>query len=223
MVFSATGNRRQAMVVIPHRDTKQSELLLDTISRYQSANLDPVSQEQKLWERYGVTVAALVLDSSGFSRVTASHGIVHRLSTLVAMRDLCAPLCREHQCRSLQFHADNLFAVFDHVPAALASAMAIHRGIYRAGLMLTSRERLRVSAGIGYGPMLYCGQQEGYFSSEMNFASKLGEDIAAGDETLLTENAFCQLPVSDRETFQAASNCISGNILHYFRHRFLAD
>ena len=44
--------------------------------------------------------------------------------------------------------------------------------------MLSDSERMRVSIGIGYGDLLYSETLEGYFGEEMNYASKLGEDLA---------------------------------------------
>jgi hypothetical protein len=57
----------------------------------------------------------------------------------------------------------------------------------------------------------------------MNFCSKLGEDVAIGDETLLTENAFREVPAGFRDQFDAGETRVSGIDLKYFRHRFIPD
>ena len=153
------------------------------------AGEDPRSREEQIWARYGQTVAVLVLDSSGFSRISQSHGIVHYLAKLVQMRDIVNPGFEAEGARRSHFEADNVFALFDHPDAAIRAARQCHAAIAQARLMLTETEPFQVCVGIGYGQMLYSETLEGYFSSEMNIASKLGEDTADGGETLLTESA----------------------------------
>lgn len=192
--------------------------LLETISAYRQSNIDPVSRERDLWDKYGETVALMVLDSTGFSRVSASHGIVHCLSNVVAMRGLCEPVCYTHHCLAFHGHADNIYAVFPHVTDALSCALSTHQEINRSGLMLTETEPFRVGIGIGYGRMLFGDGLEGYFASEMNILCKLGEDLAAGGETLLTENAYHHSSATLHHQFEQARLTVSGMELTYFRH-----
>jgi adenylate cyclase len=70
---------------------KIEENLFQSMSRFIESGIDPVSKHAEIWERYGETVAVLILDSSGFSRVTESHGIIHFLSRLMLLRDICPP------------------------------------------------------------------------------------------------------------------------------------
>lgn len=154
------------------------------------AGIDPRTREAEIWERYGQKVAVLVLDSSGFSRISRSHGIVHYLSKLLQMRDLVDPgFTAEGAIRS-HFEADNAFAVFDNPNSAIRAARFCHEVVATAGLMLTEEEPFAVCIGIGYGQMLWSETLEGFFSAEMNIASKLGEDTANGGETLITEAAW---------------------------------
>ena len=62
-------------------EDKEKENLFQSMSRFIESGIDPVSRHEEIWERYGETVAVLVLDSSGFSRVTESHGIIQSWST----------------------------------------------------------------------------------------------------------------------------------------------
>ncbi len=59
--------------------------------------------------------------------------------------------------------------------------------------MLTEEEPFTVCIGIGHGRKLYSETLEGYFSEEMNFASKLEEDTVDGRETLITRNVYAAL------------------------------
>jgi hypothetical protein len=109
---------------------KNEESLFQSMSRFIESGIDPVSKHAEIWERYGETVAVLILDSSGFSRVTESHGIIH-------------------------------------------------------------------------------------------FASKLGEDLAIGDETLLTENAYKNAQAHRVTTFTQRQAELSGVTLKHYHHLFV--
>ncbi len=199
----------------------EEENLFQRMSKLLESGIEPVSQHRELWQRYGETVAVLVLDSSGFSRVTESHGIIHFLSRLMLLREVTEPLFNTHGARQLRFEADNAFAVFDNVDDAITAALALHEKIYSSRLMLTEEERFSVSIGIGYGEMLFSETLEGYFSKEMNFASKLSEDLGEGDETLITNSAWQHAERSLVDAFTPAETAISGVSLKHYRHRFV--
>jgi adenylate cyclase len=199
---------------------EQNMNLFQNMAALIEKGIDPTSCEELLWNRYGETVATLVLDTTGFSRVTESHGIVHFLSRLMQLRALCQPIFEQHNSKRFHFHADNGFAIFPNIDDAIKSATAVHEAVYTAGLLLTNEERFRVSIGLGYGKMLYSETLEGYFSEEMNFASKLGEDIAAGDETLITKNAYNNADKNLLGDFSESETCISGLDLRYYRQLF---
>ena len=194
------------------------ENLFQALSQMIEAGADPVSHQDDLWQRFGETVAVLVMDTSGFSRTCASHGVVHFLTRLMQLRGISAPLFDAHGCRRLRFEADNAFAAFATVDDALCAAQAVHAAVRAAGLMLTSDEPMAVSIGIGYGELLYSETLEGYFGDEMNFASKLGEDLGSGQETRITESAFRMASTGLREGFRADKARVSGmELSHYVR------
>jgi class 3 adenylate cyclase len=64
------------------------------------------------------------------------------------------------------------------------------------------------SIGIGYGDLLVVSDGD-LFGSEMNLASKLGEDIAAKMQILLTAQAFAALP-PDRYPCTQLAYAVSG-------------
>ena len=197
-----------------------SENLFQYMARLTTAGTDPTQKEQEIWHRYGQTLAILILDSSGFSRVTKSHGIIHFLSRLMQVRELTKSVFEAHECQRLHFESDNIFAAFSHVDNAINCAFEVHRTIHQAEIMLTESERFSVCIGIGYGKMLYSETMEGYFSEEMNFASKLGEDTANSHETLVTENAFGAMSNSLQKEFSPMSVQISGLNLPSYRHYY---
>ena len=202
---------------------QEKDNLFQNLSSLIQAGIDPVTREKEIWDSYGQTVATLVLDSSGFSRVSESHGIVHFLSRLMLMREVSKPIIESHNHKLLHFEADNVFAVFDDVNDAVRCALEIHGAIHKADLMLTDEERFKVCIGVGYGRMLYSETLEGYFAEEMNFASKLGEDTANGGETLLTENAFKNADKDVTRNFDAADISVSGVNLNYYVNQHGVD
>jgi class 3 adenylate cyclase len=94
--------------------------------------------------------------------------------------------------------ADNLYVFFHRVEPAVNAAVASHRELARKEKRRS--DPLRVSIGIGFGPLYYVSSEDDYYGAEVNLASKLGEDIAFGGETLLTEAALAAIeePVEGR-------------------------
>lgn len=200
--------------------TEKQDHLFHNIAQMLSRGVDPGEREEEFWRRYGETVAVLTLDTAGFTRVARSHGILHFLARLMPMRTLCQEIFSSHSCGRLRFEADNAYATFTSVDNALRSAQAIHQAVFDARLMLTETERMQVSIGIGYGDLLYSETMEGHFGEEMNYASKLGEDIGVGDETLITERAYRQASPELVTEFRPAATVISGITLPHHRFRF---
>jgi len=204
----------------PQLDDKN---LFEALAELLAEDTDPSTRAADLWERYGEERAVMVLDSSGFSRVSEQHGIIHFLSRLVLMRNLVAPVLEEHGYHEFHFQADNIFATFDSPDAAIRAAMAAHRTVHRDNLMLTDEEPFRVCIGIGFGRLLYSETLEGYFGEEMNLASKLGEDVADGGETLITPGAYAAASADVLHGFEPADANISGLDLHYYRRKLRFD
>ena len=93
--------------------------------------------------------------------------------------------------------ADDIVALFDDVHAALDAAFETHRRIRIFNESpLATEYPTQCCAGIGYGRVFAIGPNLAQ-GDEMNRASKLGEDIARSNETLVTERAYAAL--SSRE------------------------
>ena len=74
---------------------------------------------------------------------------------------------------------------------------------------------IHISVGIGYGEVLKIGDRD-IFGHEMNLASKLGEDLAADDEILLTAAAYETLP-TPHDDCQKKTRTISDVTLTYYQ------
>jgi len=142
----------------------------------------------EIWRRFGRTRAVLVLDMCGFSRLTMRYGITHFLAMIRRLQTIVRPVIAQGGGHVVKTEADNVFATFDDVPEALATARAIQRSLDTANAFLPEDWDLHAAIGIGYGPILLIGDAD-LFGSEMNIASKLGEDVAARGEILLSSGA----------------------------------
>lgn len=172
-----------------------------------------------VWNQFGVDVAPLVIDSVGFTRTTQAEGIVHFLTQLAVARDITSQVLRESKPISFDFHADNCFAFFDSVDAALLAGIEIRAAVNAAALPLTGEEAFGLSMGIGFGRLLAAGGKDGYFGDEMNIASKLGEDIGERDDIFLSEGAYRALSLKDRFSFEEMLGKVSGAQFSYYQLR----
>jgi class 3 adenylate cyclase len=181
---------------------------------------ESVAIEKAAWDKYGATVAVLVIDSVGFSRTTESHGIVHFLTQMVQVRDLMSTVIERSSAISSAFHADNCFVYFSDPDEALRVAKEIAQAVVESKIQLNDTEDYGVSMGIGFGRLLYSQTLEGYFGDEMNLASKLGEDTAERGDILLTGSAFVALKHNEtngeKDTFKECSVSVSGLTLKYY-------
>jgi class 3 adenylate cyclase len=168
----------------------------------------------EIWARFGRTCAVLVLDMCGFSRLTMRYGITHFLAMIRRLNVIVRPIVVQTGGHVVKTEADNVFATFHDVPQALAAARAIHRNLEAANVFLPEDWDLHAGIGIGYGPLLLIGDHD-LFGSEMNVASKLGEDVASRGDILLSAAARARIE-SDADASEIAVP-LSGLTLRAFR------
>lgn len=197
---------------------KETDPLFEALARALREGRDPDDLEAELWKRFGETCAVMVVDSTGFSRVTQARGIVFFLAVIARLREIGLEVFRQHDALCWRLEADNLYADFASADSALEAAFALHRRLAQEGIMLNEKDRFGACVGIGYGRMLR-SDREGMYGDEMNLASKLGEDTAGGGETLLTEAAFQALSDHERLFVSEKQETISGVDLPYYSVR----
>ena len=190
--------------------------LFEVIMNLKEQNISSEELETEVWRSFGCNVAMLIMDSSGFTRVSRSHGIVHYLSLIADLRLILTPVFKKSECLFLKYAADNIYVAYTSVEAALEASIEANATLTDKGLMLTEDEPFAISVGIGYGKCLK-SEREGFFGNEVNLASKLGEDIAEAREILLTEAAFNQLHTAQKLDFEKLSNNYSGISINYYR------
>jgi adenylate cyclase len=149
--------------------------------------------EQKLWDGYGAEFAVFVLDMSGFSLLTRKYGIVHYLSMVRRMQLTTRPIVESYGGTMIKYEADNCFAVFPEPLSAVHAAVAMQHAFAASNLLTTDDLDIHIACGIDYGRILVVGHED-CFGDPVNRASKMGEDIAAAGEVLVTQEAMAKIP-----------------------------
>lgn len=173
--------KRHAFASLPSCSTLDTLLIERVEHPERAAKIDKTIRKQ-----FEKTVAIMVLDMSGFSRLVQRYGIIHYLAMIRRMRSVVAPAVRRNNGIVIKFEADNCFAVFLKPDDAVQASIDINHDLDVANIATPDESDVHVCIGIGYGPtLLACDDMYG---NEMNLASKLGEDVAEKGETLLTES-----------------------------------
>ena len=177
--------------------------LFDELNRLHVAGYSVADYEDALFEQFGRTISVLVADTVGMTKTTQQQGIIHFLEKVARARARVLPILEQHNGFDIRYMADNFIAMFDQPAHAVEAASALHKAFEHDPILITENQTYELCIGIGYGPLIFSSSLEGYFGNEMNLASKLGEDLARGKETLVTSSAYNQLPtVMKRDFFQ---------------------
>ena len=165
-------------------------------------------------ELFGEDKAVMVLDMSGFCRTTHEHGIITFMSMIYRMRSLTIPYIQANGGRLIKAEADNLYCLFDSVNEAVSACREINERLNRENQLLSEHCRINISIGIGYGRILNIEDKDLY-GTEVNLASKLGEDIAHKGQVLLTAAAVEELKQSGLNFEEQMTN-LSGLSFRYY-------
>jgi adenylate cyclase len=145
--------------------------------------------EAELWNSYGAERVVFVLDMSGFSLLTRKYGIIHYLSMVRRMQLTSEPIVKTYGGSLLKYEADNCFAVFPDTLSAVHAAIALQLAFDASNLLTSDDLDVHIACGIDRGKILIIGNEE-CFGDAVNRACKLGEDIAAAGEILVTQDAI---------------------------------
>lgn len=151
--------------------------------------------EEILWTDYGAEYAVFVLDMSGFSLLTRKYGIVHYLSMVRRMQMTTEPIVKNYGGSMIKYDADNCFAVFPEPLSAVKAAIAMQHAFEASNILTPDDFDIHIACGIDYGKLLIIGHED-CFGDPVNRASKIGEDIAAAGEVLITKEAMNMIPAS---------------------------
>lgn len=177
--------------------------------------------DYRIHAMYDRRVAVLVLDMSGFSRLTHEFGIIHYLAMIEQMDSSSRPAVEGNGGTVIKQEADNLFAIFETTRRAVEGALDIFRGFDAVNAAVPGSRDLYGSVGIGFGDLLVIGKED-LFGDEMNCACKLGEDLANPGEILLSRNAHAALDPTlfDFEPRQYAIGGLTIDAFRFLRPRY---
>lgn len=193
-------------------DTKPlSKKFQDQLLQYsQTESLEERRQiEESVWAEYGAEYAVFVLDMSGFSLLTRKYGIVHYLSMVRRMQLTTEPIVKSYGGTMIKYEADNCFAVFPDTLSAVNAAIAMQHAFAASNLLTSDDLDIHIACGIDYGKLLIL-EGEDCFGDPVNLACKIGEDIAAAGEILITTGAMEMIPLQAGIRARRISVLISG-------------
>lgn len=178
--------------------------------------------EDALWSEYGAEYAVFVLDMSGFSLLTRKYGIVHYLSMVRRMQLTTEPIVKSYGGIMIKYEADNCFAVFPDPLSAVNAAIAMQHAFHASNLLTSDDLDIHISCGIDYGKILLIGQED-CFGDPVNRASKIGEDLAAAGEILITKEAMQMIPPEGGINAHEMSVSISGVTIPAYMVEYRGD
>ena len=142
--------------------------------------------DKRIWDLFGEEWCVMFTDLSGFSRGVAKFGIIHFLQTIYESERLLVPVIEDHDWILLKSEGDSLLVIFRNVDKAIQSSRKMQQVLKEYNMDKPAEETILLCVGLGYGRMLRIGDQD-VFGSEVNAASKLGEDMAEAWEVLVTK------------------------------------
>ncbi len=144
--------------------------------------------DQRIWDLFGEDWAVVVTDLAGFSRQSAAFGIIHFLQIIHEQKRLLFPVVADYDGIVLKVEADSLLLLFRRAVSAVRCSIEMQRACKRASERRPPEEQILLCVGIGAGRVLRIGDRD-VFGTEVNAASKLGEDLAKAHEILVTQGA----------------------------------
>jgi len=166
-----------------------SEEVYRDLMALQQGALTPDDLDRK----YLYRKAILMLDFTGFTVQAMNGRQMHALLRILDAQRVCVPVLHEHGASLVRAFADDLVGLFDDPAKALDAAFEIHRRVSTFNHSAYASDRpAQACIGIGFGDV-YAIWPNLAMGDEMNRASKLGEDTARGNETLVTSNVYFAL------------------------------
>jgi adenylate cyclase len=156
-------------------------------------------------QKYQRRRAILSLDMTGFTSSAINIGELESFLRIVDAQKVCIPVLKDFGAELVRCFADDVVALFESPGAAIDAAFEVHRRVENfSNSILASDHPTQCCIGIGYGDVFAIGPNLAQ-GDEMNRASKLGEDIARANETLLTERTFAAVKSRSDITFEPQS------------------
>ena len=190
--------------------TSASEDLLEKLIKDRLApKADKETIDRRIWDLFGEDWCVMFTDLSGFSRNVERFGIIHFLQTIFESQRLLIPILEDHDGILLKIEGDSYLVIFRNIHKAIQSAIAMQKALTVYNKDRPAEEDVLLCVGLGYGKVLRIGDAD-VFGTEVNAASKLGEDIAKAGEILVTESVAKNLTESKSFSFEPIKEVPSG-------------
>jgi class 3 adenylate cyclase len=168
--------------------------------------------------KYLYRTAILTLDLTGFTVQAMKQPQLNALLRILDAQKVCIPALQEHGATLIRAFADDLVALFDDPGHAVDAAFDVHRRVQAFNHSTLSSETPPLACiGIGYGDVYRIGPNLS-MGDEMNRAAKLGEDIARGNETLVTSSVYFALRHRSDVLFEQLAS--DDQLFPYYRASF---
>lgn len=201
---------------------RSSETLSGLIEQRLTPGADIKVIDARIWDMFGEKWAIVFTDMSGFSRRAARSGIVPFLVLIHEMQKITTPIFEQHAGFLLKNIADSQLVLFRDPRAALAACIDAQRALHANNQHLAEPDRLYLGCGIGYGDILKLGDED-VFGVEVNFAAKLGEDLAGPFDIFLTPDAVKAVRPMPGATFsKVVGSRLGGTKLPYYEAKYTA-
>ncbi len=174
------GNKRSIFV------SASEDRLEKLIEERMKAGADKKLIDARIWDLFGEEWCVMFTDLSGFSRNVAQFGIIHFLQTIQESERILIPVIEDHDGILLKVEGDSFLVIFRNVTKGVQAALAMQRILKTYNTDKVPEERVLLCVGLGFGKILRIGDSD-VFGSEVNAASKLGEDTAKAWEILVTD------------------------------------
>jgi len=166
-------------------------------------------------EKYHHERAILSMDMTGYTTTAIRHGELQSFLRIMDAQRVVIPVLQEFGAELIRCFADDIVALFHEPNAAINAAFEAHHRIKLFNASpLASQNPTQCCAGIGFGQAYAIGPNLAQ-GDEMNQASKLGEDIARANETLITERTYAAIVGRDDIHFECQDQ--DDRIFPYYR------
>jgi class 3 adenylate cyclase len=157
--------------------------------------------DQRIWDLFGEEWSIVFTDLSGFSRQVAKFGIIHFLQIIREQQRMLLPIVAAHDGILIKSEADSFLLLFKKPHQAVRCCVAMQKACQAYSARRAAEEQVILCCGIGFGRILKIGDDD-VFGHEVNLASKLGEDVAEGNEILVTRavmSAVSDMPWDEQQ------------------------
>ncbi len=173
------------------RFSSSEERLSKLLAKRLEEGADKKIIDKKIWDLFGEEWAVMFTDLTGFSRKVEKFGIVHFLQTIYESERLLVPVIEEYDGILIKMEGDSMLVIFRNIHKAVECSKAMQECLREYNKTRIEEEKVLLCVGLGWGKILKIGDFDVY-GSPVNRASKLGEEIAASGEVLLTEEIVSQ-------------------------------